>query len=132
MNLERLDARDHHIQSEVGLEAVDEEGTVDVLLDDVGPIALPFRNQLQVLLAVLDEKDALALAAVVRLQNERGRRLAQLVLPFVHVAAVGAELAQLLGHEPGARVEVVFVRVDLAHHVEGPGQGAFLQYRAHV
>jgi len=103
MNLERLDARDHHIQSEVGLEAVDEEGTVDVLLDDVGPIALPFRNQLQVLLAVLDEKDALALAAVVRLQNERGRRLAQLVLPFVHVAAVGAELAQLLGHRCAGR-----------------------------
>ena len=103
-----------------------------ILLDNVRPVSALFRYEPQALVRVLDQVDTLALASIVRLQNERGQSLTGPGLPLVNVPTITAELLHFLGQKPRTRIERVLVFVDLTHHVQGSCQRAFFENRVHV
>ncbi len=107
VNLERFETHDYHVDSQVELEAIDKKRIVNVLLYnvDLGGVAR-LGHGLDVLVGTLDEHDAIALTAIVRLDYERARVLLELALTLVNKATVLTELFELLGQEPSARIKV--------------------------
>ena len=103
-----------------------------VLLDNVGlGVYLFLRYDLEALLGVAEQIDAVALAAVVRLQYERGQYLLRLELLLVYVPTVGAKLFELLRQEPSARIEVELIAEYLPHYIQRQCERSLTQHHIH-
>mmetsp|Transcript_83072 Transcript_83072/g.240409 ORF Transcript_83072/g.240409 Transcript_83072/m.240409 type:complete len:255 (-) Transcript_83072:340-1104(-) len=108
---------DQHIQAQIELEAVQQEGLVDVTLRDIRR-----REVHRHLLDITDEEDALALAPVVRLHDEglvlRRREL------LLEVGEVG-------GKNPSVGEKLVLLRELLAHAQQVASQIVLASNAAH-
>mmetsp|Transcript_4055 Transcript_4055/g.11846 ORF Transcript_4055/g.11846 Transcript_4055/m.11846 type:complete len:493 (+) Transcript_4055:1522-3000(+) len=109
---QRLDGHDERVDAQVELVAVDEQRVLHVLLRD-----LPDRRV--DVLGALREVDALALAAAVRLHDER-RHAAPALLPLA--ADVVAQVVQLVRQHPAPRAEIVLQREEALHAPDGDGE----------